>query len=211
MRESRRDLAKRADVNPRTPRRDQYICSAVIEVPKGAPLPVSWPAAGSGQRRQPEPDGDAPGAGREAGRLEQSGRADRDRVRARIRQGNTGRASACRATPQAAARTNPLNPIAQERRIDQVSQPQVRTAVPTPSASPATPVSQPEIRAATPSTAANPAIQVSQPEVRATTPSPATKFQPRRRRRARRPRRPAASRLQAPQRTVVAPDSTFSR
>jgi hypothetical protein len=138
VREPHRTAAKRTNVNPRSARRDQYICSAVLEAPKGAPLRVTW--------AQPIPvriGSPHPMAMRQVLAAKPAGwtnpivpvPSDIEYVLALAKESRPG--TGVQSDAATAARRNPLDPVAQQRRLDQVSQPQVSTAVSTVTADPA--------------------------------------------------------------------------
>lgn len=129
VREPHRTPAKRTNVNPRTTRRDQYICSTVLEAPKGAPLRVTW--------AQPIPvkiGSPNPMAMRQALAAHPSGWAnpivptpsDIEYVLALAKESRPG--IGVQSDAATVARRNPLDPVARDLRIDRVAQPQVRTA-----------------------------------------------------------------------------------
>jgi hypothetical protein len=198
VKEPKRQAGKVTNVNPRTMRRDEYICSTVVEVAKGAPLQVTW--------AQPVPvnvGSPNPMAMRQVLAAKPAGWNNPivpnaiEYVLALNKESRPG--IGVQSDAITAAKRNPLDPIAQERRVDQVSQPQVSTAVPAVTANP--------VAQATPPAAANPVTQVTSPQAGAA-PSPATSFATTRTQQG--ATTSATTRLQTPQRTYT-PDSALSR
>jgi len=126
VREPPRSGAKVTNVNPRAVRRDAYICSTVLEVPKAAPLQITWAKPVPINVGSPNPMAMRQVlAGTPAGWTNPVVPTEIEYVLALSKQSRPG--TGVQSDALAAAKRNPLDPVARDLRIDRLTQPARQT------------------------------------------------------------------------------------